>query len=200
MSEILDEPAVRRAVYPISVEFYQQLGELGVLDRNTELLDGVIVRKMSQSPLHSAVARRLYRMIAAALGNNQFVTREDPIITNHSAPEPDLAVIQGDEDEFVNRHPQTALLAVEIAVSSVELDRRKACIYAGAGIPEYWLVEPEAARVTVFREPQDGAYQSVEVRRRGRRWRPSPCPDSRWISPRCFSTEPGHSNLHHSPS
>lgn len=167
MNEILENPAVRRAVYPISVEFYQQLGELGLLDRNTELLDGVIVRKMSKSPLHSAVARRLQRLIAAALADNRFVTREDPLITARSAPEPDLAVIEGCEEDFFLQHPRAALLVVEVAVSTVELDRRKASIYAGAGIPEYWLVEPEAARVTVFRQPQDGAYQSVEVREAG---------------------------------
>lgn len=163
MSAILEEPAVRRAVYPISVEFYHQLGRLGLLDRNTELLDGIIVKKISKSPLHSAVARRLFRIIAAALKEGQFVTREDPITMDASEPEPDLAVISGSEDDYVDEHPRQALLVVEVAVSSVELDHRKAAIYAAAGIPEYWLVEPEAARVTVFRRPETGQYQSVEA-------------------------------------
>lgn len=163
MSAILEEPSVRRAVYPISVEFYHQLGALGLLDRKTELLDGVIVKKMSKSPLHSAVARRLFRLISAALPAGRFVTREDPITTDASEPEPDIAVIQGSEDDYLNEHPRQALLVVEVAVSSVELDRRKAAIYAAAGIPEYWLAEPEAARITVFRRPESGQYHSVEV-------------------------------------
>ncbi|HMO66750.1 MAG TPA: Uma2 family endonuclease, partial [Verrucomicrobiota bacterium] len=115
MSAILDEPSVRRAVHPISVESYQHPGGLGLLDRNTELLDGVIVKKMGRSPLHSAVARRLQRLIAAALGASQFLVREDPIITADSAPEPDLAVIEGREDDYFQQHPRSAALAVEIA-------------------------------------------------------------------------------------
>jgi Uma2 family endonuclease len=167
MSQILEEPAVRQAVYPISVEFYHQLGSLGLLDRNTELLDGVIVRKMSKSPLHSWVARELSRIIAAALRPGQLLIREDPITMDTSEPEPDIAVVEGDNEDYRQEHPRRALLVVEVAISSVELDRRKASIYAGAGIPEYWLVEPESARVTVFRRPQDGAYLSVEVREAG---------------------------------
>lgn len=167
MSHILEEPAVRKAVYPISVEFYHQLGNLGLLDRNTELLDGVIVRKMSKSPLHSWVARELTRIISAALEPGQLLLREDPITMDTSEPEPDIAVVEGGNDDYRQDHPRQALLVVEVAVSSVELDRRKASIYAGAGIPEYWLVEPESARVTVFRQPQEGAYQSVEVRDAG---------------------------------
>lgn len=163
MSAILEEPSVRRAVYPISVESYHRLGALGLLDRKTGLLDGVIVKKMSKSPPHSYVARRLLRLSSAALPAGHFVTREDPITTENSKPEPDLAVIQGSEENYPNEHPRSALLVVEVAVASVELDRRKAGIYAAAGIPECWLVEPEAARVTVFRQPAEGGYQAVGV-------------------------------------
>lgn len=163
MSAILDEPAVRRAAFPVSVEFYHELGRLGLLDKSVELLDGIIIQKMSKSPLHSSVVRRLHRLIMAALKAGQLLIREDPITTAASEPEPDLAVVEGDEQDFFDRHPTTALLAVEVAVSSVEIDRRKAAIYAGAGVKEYWLVEPEAERITVFRRPVSGSYESEQI-------------------------------------
>ncbi|HRI15723.1 MAG TPA: Uma2 family endonuclease [Verrucomicrobiota bacterium] len=163
MNSILDEPAVRRAAFPVSVEFYHELGRLGLLDKSVELLDGVIIRKMSKSPLHASVVRRFARLIAGALKPGQLLLREDPITTVRSEPEPDLAVVEGREEDFFEAHPRSALLAIEIAVSSVELDRRKAAIYAAAGVAEYWLVEPEPRRITVFREPAGEVYQQMEI-------------------------------------
>lgn len=163
MSTILDEPAIRRAALPVSLELYHELGRLGMLDKSVELLDGVIVQKMSKSPLHSAIVRRLARLLAAALKPGQLLLREDPITTSSSEPEPDLAVTEGREEDFFDHHPRQALLVVEVAVSSVEIDRRKAAIYAAAGVIEYWLVEPEASRITAYRMPVGGRYESEQV-------------------------------------
>ena len=43
-----------------------------------------------------------------------------------------------------------ALLVIEIARTSRPIDRRKAGIYAGAGVPVYWLVDLAARQVEVF--------------------------------------------------
>jgi Uma2 family endonuclease len=163
MSAILDEPAVRARALRITVPFYHELGRLGLVDKSVELLDGVIVEKMSKSPLHSSVSRRLAVLIAASLRQGQILLREDPITTSASEPEPDIAVVNGSEDDFVEHHPETAELVVEIAVSSVEIDRRKAIIYAEANVGEYWLVEPERECVTVYRAPAQGGYADVST-------------------------------------
>ena len=56
-----------------------------------------------------------------------------------SEPEPDAAIVPaGDYD---HAHPTTALLVIEIADSSLARDRRKAGLYAAAGIPECWIVD-----------------------------------------------------------
>lgn len=52
---------------------------------------------------------------------------------------------------------------IEIAVSSVVLDREKAAIYAEAGVAEYWIVLPAERRVEVYRRPVDGGYSEVFV-------------------------------------
>ena len=159
MSAILDEPAIRRAAFPVTVEFYHELGRLGMLDQSVELLDGVIVSKMSKSPLHVTTLDLLDDLIRAALRPGLRLRHESPLTTDSSEPEPDLAVIEGSPRDFSKQHPTTALLVIEVAISSVEIDRRKAVIYAGAGVGEYWLVEPEARRVTAFLRPSSAGYE-----------------------------------------
>jgi Uma2 family endonuclease len=51
------------------------------------------------------------------------------------------------------------LLVVEISDSSLGLDRRKAGLYAAAGVPEYWIVNLAARCVEVFRRPTADASQ-----------------------------------------
>ena len=158
MSAILDEPAIRRAAFPVTVEFYHELGRLGMLDKSVELLDGVIVSKMSKSPLHVTTLDLLDDLIRAALRPGLRLRHESPLTTDSSEPEPDLAVVEGGPRDFSKQHPTTALLVIEVAISTVEIDRRKAIIYARAGVGEYWLVEPEARRVTSFRRPSSAGY------------------------------------------
>jgi Uma2 family endonuclease len=44
-------------------------------------------------------------------------------------------------------------LVVEIADSSLRLDRRKAEIYAAAGVQEYWIVDLGERCVEIYRNP-----------------------------------------------
>ena len=39
--------------------------------------------------------------------------------------------------------------------------------YAEAGIPEYWIVNPVARQVEIYREPVDGEYQWLKVLQEG---------------------------------
>lgn len=65
------------------------------------------------------------------------------IIDPDSEPEPDLAVVVGTPTDYINEHPRTALLVVEVSDTTLPLDRdRKHTLYARTGIPEYWYREP----------------------------------------------------------
>ena len=52
--------------------------------------------------------------------------------------------MSGHPDDFRTAHPSTALLAVEVPVSTEDADREKIAIYAEAGVTEFWLVLPAA--------------------------------------------------------
>lgn len=159
MSSILDDPKVRQAVYPLSVDFYHQAGELGLLGEDVELLEGTLVKKMAKSPLHTWLVEFLYDALRRCLPPGWRVRLEQPLTFTSSEPEPDLAVVCGTLNDFRNAHPATAELVIEVALSTVEVDRQKAGIYAAAGVKEYWLVLPDTRGVEVYREPTDNGYQ-----------------------------------------
>lgn len=83
---------------------------------------------------------------------------EQPITCNNSEPEPDIAIVRGDEDTYWHEHPDTAELIVEICVTSHEYDRFKLQAYANAGVKEVWLVLAPEKQVQVFRGPADGNF------------------------------------------
>src|SRR5713101_4408747 len=137
----LAEIPVRGAeVWPLSVEAYHVLGEAGLIPERTELLYGFVYHKMPKSPPHSALVRRLGRLLRQVAMPGCFVSSEQPITCPDSEPEPDVAVIRGEEDNFWSEHPRTAELVIEVCVTSHEYDRSKLRAYASAGVKECWLV------------------------------------------------------------
>src|SRR5262245_11628530 len=82
--------------------------------------------------------------------------------------------------DYLDHHPSSAHLVVEVAESSLPQDRlTKAPIYAAAGIPEYWIVNLRQEHVEVHRSPETAArrYAVVEIARRGSRLALAAFPD-----------------------
>lgn len=158
MVDILELPEVRRMVSPISVEQYHLLPEYTPAGKRTELIRGIIIEKMSKSPLHIALLRRLLRLVESAIGAGLLVYKEDPLTFDDSEPEPDISVVEGKEGDYDDVLPTTARLVIEIAVATVELDRAKVAMYAEANIPECWLVLGKKKTVEVYTQPSEGRY------------------------------------------
>ena len=74
-----------------------------------------------------------------------------------------MSVVKGGIDDYFAKHPTTAALAIEIAISTEALDRKKALIYAESGFQEYWLFLPLRRQLVVHRQLSEGRYQSVET-------------------------------------
>jgi Uma2 family endonuclease len=160
-SVMLENAEIRARVAPVTVEQYHRFPEFEDGGKRMELIRGILIEKMSKSPLHSSIARRLFMLLQGAMPPGFILLREDPLTFADSEPEPDLAMVRGEEQDFANSHPTTAELVIEIAVSSVALDREKAAIYAEAGVAEYWIVLPAERRVEVYRRPEGGRYADV---------------------------------------
>jgi len=159
---IVEESQVRR----ITCDEFMRMFEAGVFAEGDrlELLDGFIIEMSSQSPKHSLAVARMTSYFSGLLRKGRLVLVQQPILADpYSLPEPDFAVV--DEDAFEQGHPPAArtLLLVEISLSSVEIDRRKASLYARAGAPEYWLVDLEQRKVEVHVDPTERGYGRVTI-------------------------------------
>jgi Uma2 family endonuclease len=150
-------------LWPLSVAAYRALGEMGLIPKNTELLYGFVYTKISKSPLHSALLRRLKRKLEQALPPGYFIDSEQPLACEDSEPEPDIAVIRGSEDEFWHQHPGSAELVIEISISSHDYDRSKLRAYATAGVKECWLVLGPEKQIEVYRQPRNGQFMDHAI-------------------------------------
>lgn len=145
-------------VFPLSVEQYHQMIEIGVLtdDDPVELIEGVLVFHMPKNPPHEfvvdAVQEQLRRMLPSA-----FMLRvEAPLTLTDGEPEPDLSLVRGSRRDYVDRHPSgdDALIVIEVADTSLRRDRSaKLRSYARAGIGEYWIVNLESRSIEVYTDP-----------------------------------------------
>jgi len=139
--------------------------ETGILseDEPVELLCGVLTAVSPKSSAHASVKYRLLAWLFAGAAANRYVVRsEDPLIVPDvtSLPEPDIAVVAGD-DVDPRRHATTALLVIEVAVTSQRTDTTiKPAMYAAAGVPELWVVDVPAGRLRIFRDPKATGYAS----------------------------------------
>lgn len=128
-----------------------------------ELLDGLLVVGEPQDSPHAATVAHLGQGLAAAFGPHWHPRLQLPLaLDDESEPEPDVAIVAGQPLDYVQGHPATAVLVVEVADSSLRLDRRfKGGLYARAGLTEYWIVNLVDRAVEVHRAPRpraDSAY------------------------------------------
>jgi Uma2 family endonuclease len=77
-------------------------------------------------------------------------------------PEPDVAVVKGNIRDYLESHPKTAELIVEISAATLSYDRNtKAKLYARNGIQDCWIVDLKKRRVEVCRIPKFDKYQEI---------------------------------------
>ena len=105
---------------------YERLVDLGVfMGEHLELLEGVLVVREPQGSPHAAIATKVGRLLAAAFGGAWHARLHSPLaLGEHSEPEPDIAVVAGEPEDYLAAHPATAALIVKVANSSLRLDRR----------------------------------------------------------------------------
>lgn len=136
----------------------------GILDEHepVELIDGELIIVSPQGPTHSSLTVIVRRALERAYGSGFYAQSHSPIDAGpRNLPEPDVAVVRGEPFGFGDRHPGGAELAlvVEISLTSQRLDRRKAGVYARAGVGEYWQIDVPKRCLTVFTEPDGAEYR-----------------------------------------
>jgi Uma2 family endonuclease len=143
-------------------------GILGPEDK-VELIEGEILLVGPENALHASVIDRALLQLMRAFGQGYYVRPCHPVaIDESSEPEPDLAVVPGNPDDYRREHPVTALLLVEVSRTSRAFDRgRKLRLYARNGIPEYWVLDLVDDCLYVHRDPSSDGYRTVLREERG---------------------------------
>lgn len=150
---------------------YERMAAAGLFqpEERLELIEGTIYRMTPQSSRHAAFVQLVEEALRRAFAAGWCFRVQMPLaLGDWSEPEPDLAVVPGSPRDYLEAHPTTAALVVEVAERSLPYDRtEKLALYARAGIPEYWLVDVQRRTLAVHRDPAAGAYRTRTVHRAG---------------------------------
>ena len=148
-----------------SVAEVEEATRLGVLseEERFELIGGEIVPMTPRSLPHEELRTAL----------NLWFARESPEpfrvaacttfrLSDDSFVEPDFIFFRK-AGGLAALNPKTALLAVEVADSSLRWDLgRKARIYANFGIPELWVIDAVTSTIHTHRRPALEGYESIQ--------------------------------------
>ena len=159
--------------YRFTVTQFRQLlrdGTIGPQER-VELIDGLVVNKVSKNPPHILVGKLLFSGLQGIVPVGWHVTKDDDVVvSDHDQPQPDLAVVRGSPRDYLDRYATAADigLAAEISESTLASDRLiKIPRYASGNIPVYWIVNLIDEQVEVYTNPVGATYSDRAVFTRG---------------------------------
>jgi Uma2 family endonuclease len=130
------------AHYRLDPAQYREMARLGILttDDRIELLEGWLVAKMTKHRPHAVSGNRAFHMVADQLPAVWSEAKEDPVAAVDSEPEPDVSIIRGKVDDYLERTPGSGdvPLVIEVADTSLLRDRIvKKRLYARSGFEVY---------------------------------------------------------------
>ncbi|WP_337173194.1 Uma2 family endonuclease [Paludisphaera sp.] len=154
-----------RRPYRFTAEQFWKMIEAGVFpESHFELVRGRIYLTTKHEP-HNFTVRRTVKLLRAMTPAGFYVRPEASLRHDRwSVPEPDVAVVPGDEDIFQPEPPLTseAVLIVEVCASTPWSDyRQKAGLYASAGVPTYWIVDVVGRKIDVFTKPRGAGREAA---------------------------------------
>ncbi len=128
-----------------------------------ELIEGEILVMSPEKTWHAATIDLVAEVLRRVFGDGHTIRVQHPMsLGDRSEPEPDVCVVKGSPRDYLKAHPQTALLVVEVAETSLANDRtRKASLYARMALPEYWIVNLVDGCVEVHRDPSAEVYRTL---------------------------------------
>ncbi len=109
----------------MTVERYHQLTKAGAFTEHdeVELLDGVVTEKLPKNPPHRISTRRCDLAFSQAVPEGWHVQNQEPVTLQNSEPEPDVAIVRGQLQDYGDRHPGPAEVALVVEVADTPLGR-----------------------------------------------------------------------------
>ena len=155
-----------RANVPYTYQEFQYLPNDG---RRYEIIEGELYVTPAPSTMHQTVSRRLQFALMTQLEEPGvafiFDAPFDVILSETSVVEPDLVIIrQSRRGSFSQRGfegpPDVVVEILSPATRGNDVFLKKAA-YARLGVAEYWIVDPDLARIEVFRLKEAGYDQGL---------------------------------------
>ena len=177
-----EQSAVMKNARPFTVDEYLAMETAGILheDDRIELIDGRIIVMAPIGNYHLGGTNWITMLLVPPLAGRALVQVGGPIyLDDHSAPQPDFAIIRlRPVTEVVYTYPSDVYFVIEVAHTSLAYDRGpKLARYAAAGIPEVWIANLRTREVTTYTDPSDGQYANAHVYRPGESVSPQAFPD-----------------------
>jgi Uma2 family endonuclease len=177
-SRSLSLRSTAEVIRPLRRVEYDQLVSLGAFqEERLELLEGELVAMSPIGASHGAAVEQLTYLLVLALYGRAGIKCQSPFAAlEHSEREPDFALVP--LADYRTDHPAEAYLIIEVADSSLALDRgKKLRLYASCAVPEYWIVNLPERCIEVYTGPSPGAYAL-------RALRAGPIDSPEWLSRR----------------
>ena len=155
-----DAPPIEPPLWPISVAMFTNMIDAGLIGENEPvyLWKGRLARRMPPKRPHSIAVYQASAALRAILPAGYSIEQEQPMALRFepTAPQPDIRVLRGTPADYRPDLPTSAdvPLILEVADSSLRLDRVMADTYSGEGIPVYVLVNLVDKCIEVFGDPQ----------------------------------------------
>lgn len=132
--------------------------------RRHELIDGEHYVTPSPNTRHQRLSMRLTKAFLDHLESHPvgelFVAPFDVVMSLFDVVEPDLLLIAADQAHLLTRkhfRGAPALVIEIVSPGTRHRDRRlKRDLYSRAGVQEYWMVDPKASVIAVFRRGKAG--------------------------------------------
>lgn len=125
-----------------------------------EYIDGALVVMGFPTRAHQTIARRLANLLEATLGDVAGVTERWGWKPGADEFGPDVVVYAPTTE--TTRLTATPYLVVEILSADRSRDTvLKLAKYAAAGLPRYWIVDPDGPALTAYELDDAGAFRTV---------------------------------------
>jgi Uma2 family endonuclease len=163
----------RRAFTADDIRRMIEAGVIGESEK-LELIEGEIVMNAAKSIAHDNIKNALLIALARVVSPDMYVGVESTLqLAENVLVDPDLSIIsrkiyQADPKSFARPQAQDIFLVIEIALSSMNYDRKvKARLYARHGIREYWVIDALERITWVHTGPSGDGWSSIVERSPG---------------------------------
>ncbi|HET6567708.1 MAG TPA: Uma2 family endonuclease [Rhodothermales bacterium] len=133
-----------------------------------QLIDGELVMSPAPTPNHQDISSELFAALRAFVIENGlgkvYYAPLDVYLSEDDIFQPDILFISRDRlgiitDKNIQGAPDLVVEILSLSTSYYDLTAKKRA-YEAAGVKEYWIVDPMAARIEVY-ENRDGRFEVV---------------------------------------